>query len=520
MSQLTLKAAERYLWIPIHPSAPKVWLSIQCEGRPAVHLEAAVSSQPLWHAFIDLNECFDRTVWISSSEPLDADFSFHAQMPPALGAGQRPLMRFTAPSGWINDPNGLFFLHGEYHLFFQHNPYGTDWGNMHWGHVVSRDLIHWQQLGEALAPDETGSMFSGCAVVDTRNVSGLGNGRIPPVLLFYTADTASWPYAEKTVNGVYIACSTDGGRTFCKTGGRSVLDDMGGGDRDPKVVWVPELDSWLLLLYKDDERKHAYAQYLSRDLLHWRRGRDLFLAGDSECPDLFALWVDGNPQRKRWVFWGASGYWRTGHFEKDGLVLDGEAHRSQVFSDEPSYYAAQTFHRHGLPEDGTALQIHWLRCAFEHASYNHQMSFPVALTLRETNGEERLCMQPAPEAVSCLRETLALAGADAARINEEMGGRLASGSYLRLERSDAPFELVLAGQPLRYANGRLTTTRGDVPIPQTDGRIVLEAIADGNVLELFWQEGRQNVLLRRMNDRFALSFGPDEKADVRMCAYE
>ena len=146
-------------------------------------------------------------------------------MPEPCSEPLRPQFHFTPRKGWMNDPNGLVFQDGEYHLFFQHNPRGITWGNIHWGHAVSKDLVHWEQLDEALAPDKFGTMWSGSAVVDWKNTSGLGTGgnlgtgSRPPIVAIYTATN---PFVGKRAVQC-IAASSDRGRTLVKYKGNTVI---------------------------------------------------------------------------------------------------------------------------------------------------------------------------------------------------------------------------------------------------------------------------------------------------------
>ena len=149
----------------------------------------------------------------------------------------RPKLHFTAPKNWLNDPNGLVCAGGYYHLFYQHHPFGTQWGPMHWGHAVSRDLYHWEHRDIALYPDEKGMIFSGSAVIDEKNVSGLGDGKTPPMLLFFTYDTGETEYQS-------MAYSLDEGKTFQKYG-KILIENPGIRDfRDPKVIRVG--DDWVM----------------------------------------------------------------------------------------------------------------------------------------------------------------------------------------------------------------------------------------------------------------------------------
>lgn len=503
MNQIVVSVTSRYLWIPIDPKAEQIWVDVLCEEQLIEGFGASISDQPTWYAAMDVSAYHGKELTLQSKDVLpERRFLCQKALPPGTEKEKRPSIHFTAHIGWLNDPNGLFCLDGTYHLFFQHNPYGIRWGNMHWGHAISTDLLYWKQDSDVLSPDETGTMFSGCAIVDWENKSGLGDGQTPPVLLYYTSDAASYPHARTNINGVYIAWSADRGKTFRKLGGPSILEGLAAGDRDPKVVWVEELQRWLMPLYKADERMCYYAVFESHDLLHWSFREEISLPGDWECPDLIPLWLNGDPAEKRWVFWGARGMYRVGRFCGEKLVLNEKVQSTLPFDGEPDYYAAQTYHLSDRPQDGTALQMQWLRHSYHGVTFNHQMSFPLKLTLKGTDGAEQLCMQPAPEAAASLLPKQTVKTQDILEIpdlNEH-------GTYLRLRLADAAFDMTIAGQDICYRDGILATSRGEISLLPLGGSIVLEAVVDGPVVELFWQDGRHTVLLESLSSGLKITF--------------
>lgn len=207
----------------------------------------------------------------------------------------RPLYHHTPLFGWMNDANGLIYKDGEYHLFYQYNPYGSMWGNMHWGHSVSRDLVSWEHLPVALERDTLGHIFSGSSVVDFNNSAGYGEGSM---ISFYTSAS------DKNGQIQCMAYSTDNGRTFTKYEANPVLRPFDGlkDFRDPKVFWYEPEKKWVMVVSADKEMRF----YSSTDLKEWS-----YLSGfgegygvqpsQFECPDFFELAVDGNPQQKKWV---------------------------------------------------------------------------------------------------------------------------------------------------------------------------------------------------------------------------
>jgi fructan beta-fructosidase len=213
----------------------------------------------------------------------------------------RPQVHFSPATSWMNDPNGLVYFNNTYHLFFQYYPDSTVWGPMHWGHAVSRDLLHWKQQGIALYPDSTGYIFSGSVIVDSNNTSGFGGkDKIPMVAIFTQHD----PAGEKAATGFFqnqsIAYSLDNGNHWQKYKGNPVLKSPGLRDfRDPKVSWYAEQKKWIMVLAAGDR----VIFYSSKNLKEWTResefGRTMGAHGGVwECPDLIPFVVDG---KKIWL---------------------------------------------------------------------------------------------------------------------------------------------------------------------------------------------------------------------------
>ena len=209
----------------------------------------------------------------------------------------RPQYHFTPPINWMNDPNGLVYYDGEYHLFYQHNPHGNAWGHMSWGHAVSSDVVHWKHLPIALHEEYGVMIFSGCCVVDWKNTSGFGLGGKPPLVAVYTGHG----YGKQTQD---LAYSNDRGRTWTKYKHNPVIDKNESDFRDPKVFWHEPTRKWVMLVSMANAK---YVQfYGSTNLKKWEHLSDFGPAGvkdkpNWECPDLFELPVEGTPGQTKWV---------------------------------------------------------------------------------------------------------------------------------------------------------------------------------------------------------------------------
>jgi sucrose-6-phosphate hydrolase SacC (GH32 family) len=382
-------ASARYLHIPVKNGAPKRILTLLVDGQPAVRNDIELADgKPDWWAPMDVSAWRGKQLILrvdklhEDSAALDA-IEHTGALKDAENLYSEPLrgqFHFSARRGWNNDPNGLVFYNGEYHLFFQHNPYGWAWGNMHWGHAVSKDLVDWEELGEKLLPDDMGPMFSGSAVVDWKNSSGFGQDGKPPMVLFYTA--AGNPTVQ------CIAYSTDG-RSFTKYGGNPVLKQITAGNRDPKVIWHEPTGRWVMVLYVELRGVHTIHFFTSPNLKDWTFASKT--DGFFECPDFFQLAVDGDESRKKWVLLGASSEYRVGLF--DGVKFISEStklpgHRGKGF------YAGQSFS--DVPDE-RRIFIGWFQTETKGMPFNQSMTVPLELRLTQTEDGPRMTFAPVKE---------------------------------------------------------------------------------------------------------------------------
>ncbi|QUB74371.1 GH32 C-terminal domain-containing protein [Prevotella melaninogenica] len=259
----------------------------------------------------------------------------------------RPSYHHTPSYGWMNDPNGMFYKDGVYHLCYQYNPYGSKWGNMHWGHAISRDLIHWKEVEPTIARDPMGHIFSGSAVIDKDGTANYGKDAI--VALYTSA-------SDKNGQIQCMAYSTDGGYTFHKYSGNPVLTPFDGlkDFRDPKVFWYAPLKKWYMIVSADKEMRF----YSSPNLRDWTYvsafGQGYGAQPNQfECPDFFQLPVDGNPNKKKWVmivninpgclFGGSATEYFIGDFDGKNFVCDSKPSIAKFLDYGKDHYATVTF---------------------------------------------------------------------------------------------------------------------------------------------------------------------------------
>jgi sucrose-6-phosphate hydrolase SacC (GH32 family) len=401
------------------------------------------------------------------------------QYPDVYEEKHRPQFHFSARRHWINDPNGLVFCKGEYHLYFQYMPPGRQGAWKDWGHAVSTDLVHWTQLPTALSPHKKwGGCWSGSAVVDAKNTSGFARGDEKAIV------------AAVTLGGTTqcIAYSLDRGRSFTMYDGNPVIGHIVGYNRDPKVIWHGPTRRWIMAFYLDH---NDFALFASSDLKKWTRLSDVQVPGSSECPDFFELPVDGNPANTRWVFWAANGRFWLGTFDGREFRKEGDLLQADYGA---NFYAAQTFS--DIPAvDGRRIQIAWMAGGrYPGMPFDQQLSFPCVLTLRTTPGGIRMCRQPVKE-IELLREkehhweNLVLKPGD---------NPLAaiSGDLLEIQAEIEPDDATHVGFDIRghkvqydVKQRKLQALGRDAALAPDHGRIKLHLLVDRTSVEVFGNDG-------------------------------
>lgn len=483
--ELTVSA--RYLHLPVTTGAPMRRAKLLHNGKVVreFDIELADGAPGFW-AFLDVAALKGQKVILAvdalpaGSKALEAiSQGDEIKGEPLYREKYRPQFHFTSRRGWLNDPNGLVYHDGEYHLYYQHNPYGWNWGNMHWGHAVSRDLVHWQELGDVLTPVRYGDWcFSGSAVVDRNNTSGFKSGREDVLVAAFTS----------TGRGECIVFSNDRGRTWREYDGNPVVRHQG---RDPRLLWHAPSKRWVMAVYNEHAGKQWIAFYTSADLKKWTFTSRI--EGFFECPDLFELPVEGRVGEARWVLYAADGKYVLGQF--DGQKFTTESGKHTVW--HGNFYAAQTF---SDTPDGRRIQIGWGNgITFPGMPFNQQMTVPCRLTLRPTEDGPRMFVEPVKEIASLRGPAHTTADMELTPGTNLLKER-SFGELLDIEadlepRDAALFGLEVRGVPVMYdvKKQELTVKTVKVPLKLEQGRLRLRVLVDRGSVEVFANGGRAAV---------------------------
>lgn len=552
--QIKILKGQTYLNIPVTETNRLINAKISLDGRMLdVFTVKLATANPDYWVFFDVSPYQGKTITMSIStanardgeaftnitrqnnlakkEPVEdpvkglkmifADSKFPGQ--DSLYKEQlRPQVHFSSQRGWINDPNGLVYYGGQYHLYYQHNPYGWAWGNMHWGHAVSTDLLHWKELPEAIYPFKEGdAAFSGSAVYDPQNTAGFRKKGIDPLVAIYTS----------TGRGECIKMSYDNGKTFEDYPGNPVLKHNG---RDPRVFWYQPGNHWVMIVWDEGRTKkmsdgntaiiNQHLIYTSPDLKNWTYQSGV--AGFYECPELFPLPVEGRANEIKWMMYDATGRYIIGDFDGKNFTIS--QHLKKYDYGGGYFYAAQTYNN----EPGNRrIQVGWGRgITAPGAPFNQAMFIPTELKLKNTFDGLRLCPTPIPE-IASLHYNPQLVENKSINVNTPLSIPVADEPLhiiAEIEKGDAnQFGLSILGYEILYDDllGIFSTSEtpgsGFEYVKPGTEIFKIEAIVDKNILEIFINDGEIYYVApfnkKKMGriEAFVRNSGPDRKSLVK-----
>lgn len=417
---VSIQQPKKYLLLPVQDNAPESKVYVVSDNQtasPAMNIRLARESVD-YYVPIDLSAYPEKGLAIDiQGLPQNAICWEHIQLSDTYDMNNRekfrPLYHHTPAYGWMNDPNGMFYKDGVYHLYFQHNPYGSTWGNMTWGHSTSRDLVNWEFQGDPLLPDVWGTIFSGSCVVDYENTAGFGRGA---VIAFYTsAKSTAWGDSQSQS----LAYSLDNGKTFTKYVGNPILTSQERDFRDPKVFWYAPDKHWVMILAVGQEMQI----FSSKNLKEWKKESSFGAkqgahGGVWECPDLVQLPVEGSKEKK-WVlicnlnpggpFGGSAAQYFVGTF--DGKKFTNESPTQTKWLDwGKDNYATVTWSN---APDGRCIALGWMsnwqyQAVLPTSQYRGSNTLARDLTLYKENGDYFLKSAPSPEIESLRGEKVSV----------------------------------------------------------------------------------------------------------------
>lgn len=470
------------------------------------------SLEATFEGHVDIVALWDKTLSDDGIMQLSQVDKLSDGRPPYYTEKHRPQFHFTAKKNWLNDPNGLVYYDGVYHLFFQYMPPHRPGAYKDWGHAVSKDLVHWEQLPSHITPHKVWSgCWSGSAIVDENNVAGFQTGEEKTLIAFIT-NGGNPKSGLGPLNTQCIAYSTDGGKTFTYYDQNPVLKHIKAENRDPKVVWDDDSKQYVMSLFMDEPDE--FALFGSTDLKQWEQLSTISIKGVRECPGFEPLPVDGNPNNKKWLFFGANGDYVIGSF--DGVNFKPET--DVLYGDYGlNYYAAQTWSN---TPDNRCVSIAWMpTLRYPGMPFEQQMTFPTEITLRTTPDGLKAFRYPIREIKNLYDETITLKKQTIKgekHLRDLDGERYDIALELDVTRSES-FELVLRDVTLSYNSttgtlacggnpvnmtfpdqlvvkreGKVVDHRnnlGQAPLRPEGGKIKLRILLDHNTVEVFGNDG-------------------------------
>ena len=525
---LTIAKAKKYLLLPVQDNAPEAQVNIVKNGQYAgVALNVRLARERVdYYVPLDLSVYKDSNISIAvHGMPANSTCWKRLRLSDTFDSTNRekfrPLYHHTPAYGWMNDPNGMFYKDGTYHLYFQHNPYGSTWGNLSWGHSTSTDLVNWEFQGDAIMPDAWGMIFSGSAVVDHDNTAGFGKGAV--VAIYTSAKTSQWGDSQSQS----IAYSLDAGKTFIPYEGNPVLTSLDRDFRDPKVFWYAPGKHWVMLLAVGQEMQI----FSSPNLKEWKKESSFGAkqgahGGVWECPDLIELPIEGTNE-KRWVlicninpggpFGGSATQYFVGTF--DGKKFTNEAPTETKWMDwGKDNYATVTFNN---APDGRTVAIGWMsnwqyQTVMPTMQYRGANTIARDLTLYRQDGDLLLKSAPAPEMLKARGEKTSIPAfrvKDSHRIDKLLDDN--KGAYeleMIIKNSGASrIDLTLSNAKGEKVHMYFDTQRKQFAMERSESGLV-DFSRDFPALTVAPVENTDNIYLRIFVDRSSIEvFGEDGK---------
>jgi len=499
--EMTLQ--KQYLNIPIKNRGAGHRMSITVNGKLLGNFQIQLAEdKPDWWAFFDVARFKGQKLGITVT-PAPKDWKIISQDDVIKGAENlykekyRPQFHFTTRRGWINDPNGLVYYKGEYHMYYQHNPVALPWGNMTWGHAVSKDLVRWKELPKVLFPNPKGTCFSGAAFIDRKNQLGRKTGDEDVLVMFYL----------RTRIGLCLAYSNDCGRTLTDYEGNPVLTHPGARIDTPRPFFHEPTGRWIAPTYdhfEDEKGKklRAVGFYSSKDLKEWKFESRVEQKkwGDElcGCADFFQLPVDGDPKNTKWVLVLIDGSYIVGTFDgRKFYTLSGKpavtADRVRSLVICGNFYATQTWYN--APQD-RRVQITWMRGGrYPGMSFNQQFTVPVVLTLHSTDEGPRMRMNPVKELETLRANTHEWTDLTLKAGENPLAGITGDLFDVEVEfqpAADTETLFELRGEKVVYdaRNQRLSCGNVRTPLKPRKGFIQLRILLDRTSIEVFANGGR------------------------------
>ncbi len=491
-------ASQHYLNLPVSYGGTSHLVELLRDGlvEHEFNINLVTSGTPDYYVFLDLTTYQGKELLVRVDSQLANGSQLAALIQsnniiastPIYQETLRPIYHYTARRGFVNDPNGMVFYNGEYHFAYQHNPYGLDVGNQHWGNAVSTDLVHWQELPEVIYPDWRGQAWSGSSVVDSNNTAGFGANAI---VSFYTAAGGHGNNPRMSLGQLFtqgLAYSLDADRTLIKYTNNPVVPNVVGDNRDPRVIWYAPGNKWVMVFWLQGT---DFGFFSSTDLKHWTQTSTFtFGNGVIEVPELFQLPLDGNANNQKWIFYAGAGNYYVGTFDGNAFTAQNGMY---IIRRGNSFAAAQTFNN--LPaSDGRRILIANGTQNYPNMPFQCAMDFPVELTLNTFGGAPTMYVNPVRE-LAWLRTSTNTWSAQAMG----NGVNVMSGTTGEAFDLDATFQpgtattitFNLRGTTVTYDRAAQTvscagTTQSLAP---SGGQVRLQMLVDRGIIEIFGNSG-------------------------------